>query len=297
MRACALTLCAFVLAGCATGHAGAVVDVAFSPDGRHVATTSLDRTVQVRDVESGVLLATLEVEGGVAPTAAAFAGEGRVVAHDGGGALRVFDVAREVEIARLPAPPATAIAVSPDAGRVALIEEDAATVIELESGKTAWSASLRSATPVGLRSAQRRVAFDGDGGRLFVARVATTDGLRASPGRHRSHVEIDVLDARTGDELRSMTLPAAPLPVVSVEFLSDVRGVLIGRQGRPVVGVDLATMADMGLFYAVPFRAELRVRASAIAPGGKWRIAGLEDGTVQGFNPAAYWPEWSAAGR
>jgi WD40 repeat protein len=41
-----------------TGHTGDVLKVAFSPDGKHLATASWDRTAKLWDVASGAELAT-----------------------------------------------------------------------------------------------------------------------------------------------------------------------------------------------------------------------------------------------
>ncbi len=202
-RALAVALWTMALAGCAAGgHSGAVVAVAFSADGRRAVTAGVDRTLRVWNAEDGRAVATLEIEAAGAPAAAAFAGAGRVVAHDGARGLRVFDIARGEETARLPAPSASALAVSPDAARVALLDADALTVIDLESGRALWSAALRSATPAGYRPALRHVAFDADGGRLLVSRVATKDG--------KAYVVVDTHDARTGEALRRLTPPEPP---------------------------------------------------------------------------------------
>ena len=44
---------------CATGHRGLLVDAAFSPDGKRLATASIDRTAKVWDAETGKELLTL----------------------------------------------------------------------------------------------------------------------------------------------------------------------------------------------------------------------------------------------
>jgi len=59
-----------------TGHKGAVYSVAFSPDGRYIASGSVDNTVKVRETESGELVQTLVGHGGEV-SSVAFSPDGR----------------------------------------------------------------------------------------------------------------------------------------------------------------------------------------------------------------------------
>lgn len=68
------------------GHTNPVVDIAFSPDGRLIASASLDRTVKVWDVQTGNLQRTLNVgESGWGTSSVAFSPDGKTLATGSGG--------------------------------------------------------------------------------------------------------------------------------------------------------------------------------------------------------------------
>jgi hypothetical protein len=69
------------------GHAGAVLQVAFSPDGKLLATGSADKTVKLWDVRTGKLKKTLSGHGAEVG-AVAFSPDGKILAS-GGRAARI----------------------------------------------------------------------------------------------------------------------------------------------------------------------------------------------------------------
>jgi len=101
-------------------HTDKLWDVAYSPDGKWLASASSDNTARVWDAETGALHMTVQHAGRVLTIA--FSADSRLVASGGADhTVRVWDVLAEREVAALPAAPGTKrVAFSPD-GTVLLI--------------------------------------------------------------------------------------------------------------------------------------------------------------------------------
>jgi WD40 repeat protein len=74
-----------------TGHDGPIGRIGWSPDGRLLATPSMDGTVRIWDADSGVCLRTIRSRR-ESVFAAAFDPDGRVLATGGSGGTRLWDV-------------------------------------------------------------------------------------------------------------------------------------------------------------------------------------------------------------
>lgn len=102
-------------------HVGAVQTLAFSPDGKSVASVGRDRSVKVWNASTGKELFTLEVDSGYI-IAVAFSPDGKRVAAGQTNSVKVWDMVTGQEVHTLPpgSERITSIAFSPDGKYVAV---------------------------------------------------------------------------------------------------------------------------------------------------------------------------------
>ena len=161
------------------GHADSVRSVAFSRDGKTLASGSFDKTAKLWNVDSGELLGTLRGHGNAHPAGGnlrpginrvAFTPDGTILATAGlDGTVKLWDVATKKELRTLRGHSnrVLSVAIAPDGKTLASASEDHSIMIwEIASGQ-------RRSTLQGHDGSIEAVAFDAEGTGLF---SGATDG-------------------------------------------------------------------------------------------------------------------------
>jgi WD40 repeat protein len=294
------------------GHRSAVRSVAFSGDGKRIASGSSDRTVKVWDAQTGQVTLTLQGHtDGV--WSVAFSSDGKRIAsgsHDG--TVKVWDARTGQEKFTLEGHTraVTGVAFSGDGKRIVSGGGD---FIRPGPGEVkVWDARTGQETPLTLRghtSSVSSVAFSGDGKRIasgsgdktvkvwdagtgqelltlrghtsigVVNSVAFSgDGKRIATGSHDGTVK--VWDAGTGQEL--LTLRGHTDLVCSVAFSGDGKRIASGSHDRTVKVWDAQTGQ-----VALTLRGHTDSVCSVAFSGDGKRIAsGSHDGTVKVWDAA-----------
>jgi len=232
-------------------HEDQVVAVAFSPDGKYVASGSRDGTARVWEAQTGREIARMTHEADV--TALAFSPDGKYVASGSrDGTARVWEAQTGREIARMThEADVTDLAFSPDGKYVASgSRDDTARVWEAQTGREI--ARMTHEADV------TDLAFSPDG--KYVA-----SGSRDGTAR--------VWEAQTGHEVARMSHEDY---VVAVAFSPDGKYVISGswddtaRVWEAQTGHEVARMSH-----------EDGVAAVAFSPDGKYVASGSRDGTAR----------------
>jgi WD40 repeat protein len=163
------------------GHTMQIASVAYAPDGKHLASLSMDNTVRVWDIEKGVALHTLQVGGkpigGADGRGVAYSPDGkRIAAGARRETVKVWDAATGKELHDFH-DSASSVAFSPDGRRLAWGGRQALKVHDAVTGEESYS----------VEGSFELVLFSPDGARL----IALGSGDK-------------VLDAATGKELMAL---------------------------------------------------------------------------------------------
>lgn len=247
-----------------TGSTGNLMSVAFSPDGRTLATGSWDVNAEPRvklwDVATGLQLRTLE--GSANQLSVVFGRDGRtlftagIAGSDDG--IKVWDVATGKELRRFEG--ASPIALSPDGKTLA--SADGSTISDVRLWDVASGAPLR--TLKGLHFQVNSIAFSPDG-----------KTVAGGAQDNRAFSTAKLWNVETGATRHTLTVTVASGDVVSLAFSPDGK-VLATGDSRTARLWNVATGSQL----SVVAQDHCCANSLSFSPDGKILAIGHKDDTI-----------------
>ncbi len=251
------------------GHTDSIRSLAFSPDGRLIASGSNDKTIKLWDVETGREIRTLQGHTD-SIRSLAFSPDGRLIASSSNDkTIKLWDIESGQTIRTIEGSMSNVcnVAFSPDGHQLVSGSGSSGglfTVWDVKSGQV-------------LRTSQRHVgpihslAFSPDGRQI----VSGGGG-----GSGSTHGEINLWDAGTGEEIRTFQGRVAS-PITSVAFSPDGRRIVSGSWDHTIKLWDVKTGEVVRSKYLG--HTDL-VNCVAFSPDGTRIVTGSADRTVKLWN-------------